>query len=354
MHALEIAVAPLDAARRATLRLVTRSPSLTRILARRDSRIACLATFQVLFLFAVALRAPVVLFFLGPVFLGVAHLAADVRYLVLRRAPPRSLIASSIVIAAAITIVRVAVALRHLTIPRGDLIDVALGVAWIGFALAVALRDRARLALLLVPLFAALAALLLMHARLVEIVLIHLHNVVALVAWLVLFRPRARWLWAALPVALVFGLAALLLSGIYVPWTIRHGGLFAFGEHAERLGAWLAPGVRAEHAVAIATTFVFLQGVHYATWIGWIPQDDLRTEGTPTFRMSVRAWVSDFGPLALIAIAILALGFMVTAAWDVRQSLFWYTNLAKAHGWLECAMLTYFVTVGLPRRRPIA
>jgi hypothetical protein len=351
LQALEIAVIPLDVARRATLRLATRSAWLTRILGRRDSRIACLATFQVLLLFAVALRAPVALFFLGPLLLGVAHLAADVRYLVLRRAPPRPLLAVSVALALTITAVRAAVGLRHLSMARGNQIDVALGMVWIGFALAVALRGRARLALLLAPLFLGAAAYLVMHARLVELVLIHLHNVIALVAWLVLFRRRPGW--ALLPLALVVCLAAVLLSGSYLPWTLSHGGLVAFGEHAERLGAWLAPGVRADRGVALAVTFVFLQGVHYATWTGWIPQDDLRAEGTPTFRMSVRALSADFGPLALGLIGIVALGLIGFAAWDVRQSVSWYMNLAKAHAWFECAFLSYFVVRGRRRRAQV-
>src|SRR5262249_53901721 len=162
----------------------------------------------------------------------------------------------SVALAVAITAVRAAVGFRHLSMARGNQIDVALGMVWIGFALAVALRGRLRLAAWLAPPFLAVAVSLLLHARLVELLLIHLHNLVALVAWLVLFRRRVSW--AALPLALVVCLAAVLLSGTYLPWTWSHGGLLAFGEHAERLGAWLAPGVRADRAMALAVTFVFL------------------------------------------------------------------------------------------------
>src|SRR5262249_23180036 len=150
------------------------------------------------------------------------------------------------------------------------------------------------------------------------IVVVHLHNVVALVAWLALFRRRLRGSLAA--VALVAAGAAVLLSGATLPWTAAHGGLFAFGMHAERLGAWLAPGARPELAVAVLATFVFLQGVHYAAWVGWIPQDDLPTEGTPTFRMTVRALVRDFGPWALTLVIALAIGFVLLGVWNVRAS----------------------------------
>src|SRR5580693_9110960 len=105
MQALELAVVPLDVARRTTLRLATRSALLTRVLGRRDSRIACFATLQVTLLFGLAMTAPVALFFLGPILFGVVHLAADVRYLVARRAPPRSLTIPSALFAVGITAV---------------------------------------------------------------------------------------------------------------------------------------------------------------------------------------------------------------------------------------------------------
>jgi hypothetical protein len=168
------------------------------------------------------------------------------------------------------------------------------------------------------------------------------------VAWLVLFRRRPGW--AVIPLLLIVGLAAVLLSGAYLPWTFRHGGFAAFGVHVEDLGRWLAPGARPGLAVGLAMTFVFLQGVHYAAWTGWIPQDDLRTEGTPTFRMSVRSLLADFGPLALGLVVTLALAFAGMALWDIHRSFTWYMSLAKSHAWFECAFLVYFLVSGARRR----
>jgi hypothetical protein len=349
---LELAAIPLDLARRTTLRLATRSAWLTRVLARRDSRIACLATLQVALLFLLTLRAPVALFFIGPVLLGVVHLAADVRYLVLHRAPPKVLLVASAAVALTLTAVRAGIDFRLFALSRGDQVEVALGMLWIGVALAVALRGKGQKALVVAPLFVGVATYLLMNARLVGLALVHVHNVIALVAWFVLFRRRPGW--AIVPLFLIVGLAAVLLSGAYAPWTLAHGGLLAFGVHAERLGAALAPGVRPDLAVALAMTFVFLQGVHYATWTGWIPQDDLRTEGTPTFRMSLRSLVTDFGPVALALIVIVALGFGGVALWDVRKSYAWYMSLAKSHAWFECAFIAYFVASGRTRRGQVS
>ena len=347
MQSLELAVVPLDVARRAALRLATRSSWLTRVIARRDSRVALLATVQILLLFAFAIRAPIALFFLGPVLFGVVHLAADIRYLVLRRSPPRALLVTSVVLATALTAVRVGVGMHAIRTAQGERLDVALGMTWIGFALFCALRRRAQKVALTVPLFLGflgVGTVLFLNARLVGLVLIHLHNVIALLAWLVLFRRRLSW--TMMPLALVVVLAAVLLSGSALPWTFEHGGLLAFGFHAERLAAWLAPGVAINLAVALTVCFVFLQGVHYAAWIGWIPQDDLRVEGTPTFRMTVRALIADFGPRALALILVAALAFVGVALWDIRTSVSWYMNIAKSHAWFECAFLAYFVVSG--------
>ncbi len=349
MQALELAVAPLDAARRTMMRLATRSALATRLLARRDSRLACLATLQVTLLFALAVRAPVALFFVGPVLFGVAHLAADVRYLVLRRAPPRALVVASVFFALVITALQVGVGLRLLSVRWAEPLTIALGLGWVGFALALSLRGAPRAAAVGGPLFVALAWVAVSHARFVGSAVVHLHNVVAIAIWLSLFRRRVSW--TLVPIALIVAFSAVLLSGACLPWTFAHGGFMAFGARAERLGAWLAPGASPSVAVALLASFVFLQGVHYAAWTGWIPQDDLRTEGTPTFRMSVRAVLADFGPAASALIVALAGGLVALAFWNVRLSVDWYLTLAKSHAWFECAFVCYFLLQGRTARR---
>lgn len=340
----ELAVAPLDVVRRAALQLVTRSRVLARVVGRRDSRVALLATIQVTILFLFAVRFPVGLFFVGPIVFGVIHLAADVRYLALRRSPPRLLLGASVVLAVTLTAVRAAAGFHLLRAAVTDQIDISLGVLWVGLALALALRDERRKAALVAPAFVLGAAYVLSHAHAVGLALIHLHNVIALGAWLVLFRRRASW--TAIPLALIGAGVALLLSGVTLPWTYLHGGSVAFGMHAERLAMWIAPGVAPELAVAILGTFVFMQGVHYAAWTGWIPQDALRGEGTPSYRQTVRGLTHDFGPVAFGVIVAVAVGLVGLALWDVRQSVAWYMNLSKSHAWFECAFLGYFLVRG--------
>jgi hypothetical protein len=340
MSSLELAVYPLDVARRTTLRLATRSALLTRVLGRRDSRVALLATAQMGVLFALAIAAPVALFFVGPVVFGIAHLAADVRYLVLRQRVPRTLMAVSAVAAVAIVALR-ALSVAHVLRAPVDLWELVIGTAWTLAALAFASRGprtTARTAFAAVAV-ALLAGLALTHVRAATLAMTHGHNLVAVAVWLFLYRRRRAW--AALPVLVLVVLAAAILSG-----ATPSSGLAAFGTSLSSLGAGLAPGASMQTAARIVVLFVFLQGVHYAAWTGWIPQDDLRTEGTLTFRMTVRGLLADFGPPVFTLVAIVAVGVALLGVLRIHEALMWYLTLARFHGWLELALLAFLFVRG--------
>jgi hypothetical protein len=341
MTVLEYAATPFDFVRGPALRFLSRSGLLRTILSRRDTRVAALGAAQVLLLFGITLRWPVALYFLGPVVFGVIHLAADVRYLVLRVTPPRLLLWASLALAVGLTAVRLCVGLHVANVTLGARVDMALGAIWIGLALVLRLRDAPRKLALAVPLLVVGTTAMLIYAVVFDLVLTHLHNLIAFVMWLGLFRRRLTW--TIVPVVLVVAATAILLSGAFLPWTTHHGGLMAFGQRAARLGSGFLPGATPRVASALACAFVFLQSVHYAIWTGWIPQDCLRGEGTPTFRMTARSLLADFGPVALTCIVCATLGFAVLAAWHMRQSVGWYITLARAHVWFELAVLAYFI-----------
>jgi hypothetical protein len=331
----ELAAYPLDVARRKTLWLATRSALLTRVLGQRDSRVAVLATVQIGVLFAFAVAAPVALFFIGPAVFGVAHLAADARYLALRQRTPRGLLAVSVVAAVTIVALR-ALSVTHVIHVPVDAWEVAVGAVWTLAALGFAARERRSIvhvvcATLLLALGAGLA---LTHASAAALVLTHGHNLVAVGVWIVLFRRRRAW--AAMPMLVLTLLAATVLSGA-APFS----GASAFGTHLASLGAGLAPGASVSLAGRVVVLFVLLQGVHYATWTGWIPQDDLRTQGTLTFRMTARGLVSDFGRVGLTLVSVVALGLALLAVFRVHEALTTYLTLARFHGWLELAMLAF-------------
>ncbi len=349
---LEGAVLPLDLARRAVLRFVTRRRSLALLVGRRDARLTMLATAQVAVLFLLAVRAPVALFFLGPLLFGVVHLAADVRYLALRCDVPRALVLPSVGFAVAITALRFAGGGGLFPALQVDEPGVVLGLVWIGLALTVGLAvgRSARRAASAASFFLVAILLAAGHTRATSLAMVHVHNLVALVAWLTLFRRRAGWL--LLPVVMVAALTALLVSGATLAWTFEGGGDLAFETHVEELARWLAPGLELRLGGALVVVFVFLQGVHYAAWTGWIPQDALPGEGTPSFRQSLRALRADFGTPALAVMAVVALGMLVAGAVDLRRAVGWYMSLATSHAWFEVAFLAYFVVRGGFRPRP--
>jgi hypothetical protein len=248
------------------------------------------------------------------------------------------------VLALLLTAARAATAFHLVRISTVDTLDVLLGMAWVGFALALAIGPSVKKAVVAGPIFFAVAALLVSHGRLVGLVLVHAHNVIALAIWLLLFRRRRDW--TVLPVLLATVLAVVLLSGITLPWTFHGGGMLAMGTRLERLASWMSPGASLERGAALATVFVFLQGVHYAVWTGWIPQDALRGEGTPSYRQTVRGLVSDFGVPAFTAIVVLAVSMIGLAVWNIRGAVTWYMSLSKFHAWFECAFVAYFLARG--------
>jgi hypothetical protein len=214
----------------------------------------------------------------------------------------------------------------------------AIGALWVGVALMLRVRSARARVLLALPLAAA-AWLMITHAALVDLLMVHVHNVAAFALWLVLFRRKPGW--ACLPAVVALFGVVFLVSGASLPWTEEHGGLSAFGIRASRLASGLAPGVAPSLATALAAVLVFLQSVHYAVWTSWIPQDCLTGQGTPTFRMTVRSLVADFGPVMLLGVIVVVVGFLVAACCDVRQSVSWYMTLARAHVWLEVAVFAY-------------
>lgn len=83
------ALRPLDEIRRLGLRALAEWPLGRTIARRRSVRLPLLMAAHALAAFALALLAPAFLIAVAPLALGVPHLAADVRHLLLWRASPR-------------------------------------------------------------------------------------------------------------------------------------------------------------------------------------------------------------------------------------------------------------------------
>lgn len=341
--ALDLLTAPLDGARRGALHVVTRSRALAHVVGRRDARLPLLATAQIAVLLALTVTRPVWLFVAGPLLLGVPHLLSDVRYLGARRRVGRDVVRVGVAASGLL------IALRVLDLARAALpvarLEVLAGAAWIALAVAAGARERrSAWPLLALPAIAAVGTVAASHAWLARLVLAQGHNVVAIGVWLLLFRRNRR---AALPpIAAITAGVALLASGATLPWALRQGALEGPGVDLQRVGAFLIPGAPAQIAAAAALLFVFLQAVHYATWLTWIPQDELPGQGTFTFCMTGRALVKDLGMPLLVVAGIASLGLAGAATIDAAGAVRAYLALAAFHGYFELAMLAYFAARG--------
>lgn len=336
----ERAVAPLDRARRAWLALCLRSRWLTAVLSRRHARIDALASLQALVAFGLALYVPALLFALGPVVFGVAHVAADVRYLVVRQRLARWWRHSVWVGCAALLAVRGLAELGVLSDAFG--VETVLVAAFLVSAVVAgrAAGGSALRAFLALGLTAGAAVVALLHPVGARLVFLHAHNLLALALWLYLFASRRKGV--AWPLLLVAAGAGVLASGLLYETTLGSPGASAFGLHVFTISDWIAPFARADLAVGVVTSFVFLQSMHYGAWLSSVPQETLKSQGTPTFRMSARSLFADFGVGGVVAVAVATLAVLAGALFQLHRARELYLSLAMFHGYLELAMLAYF------------
>ncbi len=341
---LSAPIAVLDAARQGMLRVVVGIPVLRHIAISRDRRVALTALAGVSMALVMASTVPLLLLLLGPVILGVPHLAADVRYLLLRRpaaTPIRRGALGLIAVFIATSVVGVVV-----VGPTLASIEVGLGAGGIllGVAAALLLARPLRSPRLLWALpFAGLACLSLAYPRLSRAVMLHGHNIVALVLWGVLFRRSLRVAWAPL--------LFVALGVVWLAFGVVQPAPEQFGVDFFTAASWLVPHGAFEFAVPIVSVYAFLQAVHYGVWLGWIPQEDLKSEGTISFRMSLRGWFKDFTPLGLAAIVVASLAVIVGAGFDMVGARRVYLSVATFHGYFELAMLGFLLIAGRRRER---
>ncbi len=356
---VERALRPLDDLRRLALRALARTSPVGRTLAaHRRVRVPVLLSVHVLAAFAVAVVAPSLLLAVAPLVLGVPHLAADVRHLLIRRASPRWWLIASAAFALALLALRVlaeahpgaaSLAFEH-AIAAGWVLAGAAGGACLGATRARPPSRTGRWTARGCTTFVA-AALLATFAiaapRLWQLVLLHGHNLVAILLWLVLFRRG--WRLALVPLALVLGGAALLASGALLDFTVSHGFLSVAGLHIFAAADWLAPGLSDTRAVALATSFAFLQSVHYAIWLVAIPASDRAGDGSRTWRAAFRELTRDLtapGVCAVAALALLVAAMGLLFAAGTRRL---FLSLGTFHGWLELAVLAFVLARdGLP------
>lgn len=341
------ALGALDAARAWVLRTAAAWRPTHWVIRSRDRRVALQAASGVAVAACTTLLAPAWMYVLGPVLLGVPHVVSDVRYLVVRRAPPRAWVVACVVASAALLALRAASEV-HVHVRHAPALEVGLGALWVaaGAALgaraaAACRRDVLASALALV---AAAGAAAVAHPLAAQRALLHAHNVVGVLLWVALFR-RARA--AALgPIALLAALLAAVSSGPAVAWSLRHGAVSCLGAHVLSAADAVSPTLPGDLGVRVAFAYVFLQSVHYAVWLAWIPQEDLAAEGSLSFRASARSLARDLGLAGVACAAACAVAVLLAAVAAVHRARATYLSLATFHVYLELACLAFFVCRG--------
>jgi hypothetical protein len=252
------------------------------LIADREARVLWLGLASVATSFVAALCFPKAMLLVGPLLLGVPHLLADVRYLVVRQGHHRSLFFWLLIAAPALA--------------------TSLGAAptW-GFA-AVVGAGLLRRSPCVTALGLCLVALGLRFGWDAQLVFLHAHNAVALVLW---------WRWRKRSRSMLLIPAAALLG-----WLLL----------------WLL-------GTLDTTAFAFAQAVHYAVWLRLIPDDDRARPAPRSFRASWQALVKDFGPWPLLGFLALALFVAAWGLYDSQAAREGYFALATFHGYLELGVL---------------
>lgn len=260
---------------------------------------------------ATALVAPALLLVWMPLLLGVPHVASDIRYLVVPL--PRAQIA--LAMTASLTLV----VLRAAMLATGANLLVAEAVIVAGWLLAaLVLEPTARKRALGIALFAS-AVIIGMPIVFIAVAALA-HNFVAIVAWIAVAKPTRKQ-----ALALVGGVVAFaLIAGLVGPVTSAlTGGDASPWLTVDKVARVMFGGLSHGVARGLLIAFAFLQGVHYAIWLGWIPA----SQATPK------------RGLATVAIAAAALGVLAGALVDPGWARTTYLALATFHIYLEIVIL---------------
>lgn len=309
-------------------------PVLGRFYSDRERRVRWLAVLSIATSFALTLVAPLWLLALGPVLLGVPHLVADARYLVLQPGLHRR---GALAWLAAVPLV----ALGFGAPPFIGLLSVV--------PLVVLAHAPLRRKLVVFAAWSALTALAFAWETPFLLAFLHLHNVIALAWWWAL-PPRTKRSWLV-PALVVAALAFLMLGGaepvlgFFGAWSAP-ASRTGFGEFV----ASNAPGLAPTLALRVVLTFAFLQSLHYAVWLRLVPEDARARPAPRPFRESWSALVRDFGLPALGFCIALALFISLWGIVDLSAARYGYLRLAAFHGYLELAVAAWFFTEG---RRPV-
>jgi hypothetical protein len=325
--AASLVFTPLDGAR--VWLLHATMPVSSYFVSRRAQRVAAMGVASIIIALIGTALAPMYMLALGPIVLGVPHLLADLRYCVVRPAWHRQ---PAMWFGVGVPLLLVAVTGQT-----------AVGFAAVAGACAASSGPRTRRAVVMALAVAAAGACVWAGPR-ASLVLVHMHNFVAVVLW---------WRWRegpaglrALPVAAFVGGSLLIACG-----GLDHGfGLLTSGLNGplgggdlQRHMQSLAPGLDGVLGLRVVLLFCFAQSVHYVIWLRLVPEDDRERPTPRSFHASWRALVDELGVVIPCAAIVLALALAGWAVADLTAARIGYLRAAEFHVFLELALLGQLV-----------
>ena len=336
--ATELVFLPADRVRLQALRAL--GPVARRLVRDRELRVALVGALAVITALLATLLVPWWLLALGPVVLGVPHILADVRYLVIRPGFHRRW-GFWLLVAAPIAATWAGAGLRAGTLGVAGAALLARGAAWWARALVVACA-------------AALCAVAWGSPWWTDLSFAHAHNLVALALWWA-WRPRTSR-WHLLPLVSFVGALALLAAGSFETIVYRSP---LFWSAPDALDAtvqvpWLASRIPGEWALRLTLSFAFAQSVHYAVWLRMVPEDDRGRDTPRPFAASWRALTADVGRPLLALTALATLGLVGWALADIAAARDLYLRVGLFHGHLELAAFVLFLLEGARSARATA
>lgn len=347
---MEFILARADAIRRQLWRLSVKVPLFRRSVRDRSLRLSLLATGHIAAAFALTAVAPLWMLLLGPLLLGVPHVASDVRYLLIR--PPWALPTAAV--AAALLPLAAMTALRVAAVFGGPLmlgLEAALGVAAVAAGVALT-RGPLALRVAVVAILGALGALAVAHPRDTALWFAHGHNLIAFGLWLVLARGDGPWGHVLAVAACYLACWAAILAGAFDGLVPLAWGAPVAGLDRDVIAWSLAPPELAPPiATRLVTAFAFAQAVHYVVWLRLVPQRMAARRSPSSFRRSVRALRADFGAWGFGAVVLVTILLPAAALVDAPEARRIYLLLALCHGWLEVAIIAALLTDRRRRRR---
>jgi hypothetical protein len=324
VRGIECLLAPADALRARGLRLG--APLLRPLFGDRELRVGVYGAVTVLSALLLATVAPVWLLAMGPLVLGVPHLVADLRYLVVRQGLSHR---------PGFWLVVVPCLALAVGFPRG-----AFGCGAVAAA-AMCARGPVALRCAVAVCCAAFAWGSHVLGAPAGALIAHAHNLVAIVVWCVWSRGALR---STRPLLVLFALAA---GGVLSGATERVvDPRYAYA--SELLGLDLGEFVRVLSPVAdpvwalrLTVFFALAQSIHYGIWLRLIPEQDRARRGMRSFTESYRALVRELGPGSLLVAALATLALWAWGALEPAHARASYFRLALFHGPLEVAALAW-------------